>query len=166
LTEPAPTEASSDARPGELPGGDESFVEEELPADFWGEEPPVEPTARSDAAEGEALAAAKAKGSGRAPVRGGSTVTGEPGADGVPASGTVAGFSAKEGTVADPAIEGTVAAAAAIEGEAFATLQLLFPGKVVSIESPTDAGDVTDEGSDTGSAADEPGEPSDPDAEG
>jgi hypothetical protein len=67
-------------------------------------------------------------------------------------------------------MEGKAAGTPAIEGEAFATLQLLFPGKVVSIESPTDAGDATDEGSDTGPAAgaeaDEPGEPSDPDAEG
>jgi hypothetical protein len=173
-TDPPPSEVSNDERPGELPDGDERFVEEELPADFWGEESPAHPSERSGAAHVGEPATTNAKDPGRSRSGSSSNVAGG-------ASGTVGGARATDGEVARAratdgevararATENEVAGAAAIEGEAFATLQLLFPGKVVAIESPVDADEAADEGSgagpEAGAEAEDAGEPADPYAEG
>jgi hypothetical protein len=121
---PAPENAGND-----LPAGNEAFVQEELPSDFWGEEqaepPPSTVSTRSDVPATSPSPSAASASVGR-----GNDVPPRPPRD-----------SERPPSPAGPSPEATQDDGAndearRIEGEAFAMLQRLFPGRVVSIEAP------------------------------
>lgn len=144
-----------EAQRGGQDGPGDSFVEEELPPNFWGES--AGPESELNQAAGARQGSRESSEQGRASKVGAEGLSARSGeVFGSPAGGDAAagGRGTSGGDGSSPSRDPSQASV----DPAFAALQRLFPGKVIEVESSEEAGGAVKGGEESGDASEYPEE--------